>query len=159
MKSKPYPKPRVQEINFQYAKLLLNVYAGEISEESAIHLYLYEAFALDDKYEDYKKMLLEIAKTEMIHLCLLGNTIKALGFLPKFTGCKGNIATFWNAGYIPYTNQLQAMWQVNLESEQKAIDEYRCLLKKIHDPYIQETLKRILEDEEKHAKIFAHLLH
>ncbi len=45
---KLYPIPRVQTKNSEYTKLLLQDYAGETSEDSAIHLYTFQSLILEN---------------------------------------------------------------------------------------------------------------
>ena len=45
----PYPTIQVQKKDTYIAKLLMHSYAGEISEETAIHQYLYQSFLLQEQ--------------------------------------------------------------------------------------------------------------
>ena len=80
----PYPEIRVEGKNIEYAKLLMEIYAGKISEDTAIHLYIFEHLSLEKKYEYYAKILVQIAIVEMKHLNILGELIKLLGIEPEF---------------------------------------------------------------------------
>ena len=40
----PYPEIKVERKNVEYAKMLSYAYAGIVSEDTAIHLYMYQSF-------------------------------------------------------------------------------------------------------------------
>ena len=64
--NKDYPPIKVEKENPYYAQILLNNYASEISEETAIHLYLYQSLILDN--QELSTILEKIALVEMHHL-------------------------------------------------------------------------------------------
>lgn len=74
----PYPEPRVESPNVQYANILLRDYSGAVSEFTAVNLYVYQHFVSDEEYEDYAELIGGISMAEMKHLELLGETIKLL---------------------------------------------------------------------------------
>lgn len=154
----PYPKIRVQKKDVHIAKLLMHSYAGEISEETAIHQYLYQSFLLQDQKEEIAHILEEISKTEMYHLKILGLLIKKLGVYPVFLDPIVGHYEFWNSENVVYENSLSSMLQANIEAETHAIQTYRELIYVIDDPYIKEILKRIILDERLHLEIFETLL-
>ena len=80
----PYPIPKVEEENMNYALVLLENYSGNISEETAVHQYLYEYLMLNNEYQEFANIMMEISEVEMKHLRLLGETIKLLGVMPVF---------------------------------------------------------------------------
>lgn len=152
----PYPIPRVEKENREYGYLLLQDYAGEVSEDTAIHLYFYQYFIKQNKDPELAEALKKIAIVEMHHLELLGETILLLGVDPKYRikGTPFQQDIFWNASYVNYEQRTKALLEVNMASERKAIQNYMLHRKIIKDPYIQQLLTRIIEDEEVHLKIF-----
>lgn len=153
---KPYPTPRVEKKNLEYANILSFAYAGSVSEETAVHQYLYQSFTLDKEYGD---ILEKIAIVEMRHLDLLAQTIYLLGKEPKYETTTTEYQTIsWNADYVPYPSTLSDMLKIDIEAETMAIRNYKADINKIDDPYIQELLRRIIEDEQLHLKIFEDLL-
>ena len=56
----PYPKIEVETKNYSYANLLRKAYASETSEDTAIHLYLYQALILQKDYPDISNILKKI---------------------------------------------------------------------------------------------------
>lgn len=153
--NKPYPRPQVMSKNKDYARLLLEDYAGKISEETAIHLYLYQHLILNHSYPEISKILKSIAETEMKHLELLGETITLLGTKPIFGTIKlNNDIEYWDSDNVNYNINLRDILEINIASEMEAIKNYQRNLEVIKDPYIQKLIKRIIEDEELHIAIF-----
>lgn len=157
---KEYPIPQVERENLEYAKILLQDYAGQVSEDSAVHLYLYEHFTKEKEWEEFGKILKEISITEMIHMALLGETIQLLGLDPKFEtiDTKTSKRIPWNASYVPYPSTILEMLNTNIQAEKKAILQYRAHQSMIQDFYIKILLEKIIEDEEEHIRIFQKLI-
>lgn len=154
---KPYPIPRVEKENLDYAKILSQSFAGNTSEETAIHLYLYQNFvAADDRI---RKIMKKIAVVEMRHLDLLGETIKLLGLPPKFEtyNSENGDPTPWTSSNVNYNSDLKQMLEIDIASETMAIQNYEIQKVVIQDHYIRELLDRIIEDEYIHLNIFIDL--
>ena len=152
----PYPKIRVERPNLDYAKLLSNIYAGEISEESSIHLYIYQHISLKNSYPEYSEVLKRIAIVEMHHLDMLGELISLLGMKPIFMSFNDIKNTFipWNSSYINYYINIHEIIDEDIRVETNAIKCYKYLSTVIKDQYIRDLLERIILDEELHLKIF-----
>jgi bacterioferritin len=157
--NKPYPVVQVEGKNPYYASLLISDYSGNVSENTAIHLYSYQSFISED-FKAYKEIMLKIAEVEMIHLRLLGETITQLGSLPIY-GDYGmdHILRLWSAGEVSYETSFKEMLELDIEAETQAIDMYQYHLTLIQDSFIQNLIKRIIEDEEIHLSIFHELYH
>lgn len=157
--NKPYKAVKVERKNPYYASLLLEDYSGSVSENTAIHLYSYQSF-ISDNLTEYKEIMLNIAKVEMIHLKLLGNCIAKLGVLPIYgtynSDCKWDL---WSSKEVSYETNFKSMLKNDIISEKQAINMYKYHLTLIKDSYIQDLIKRIIEDEEIHLSIFYELYH
>lgn len=151
-----YPTVQVEKPNKEYAKILLQDYAGSVSEETAIHNYLYQHFVEGMENEEFADLAKTVALNEMTHLGLLGETIKLLGIDPKFYTIQAvsKKETPWTSLYVSYPNNLLDMIQLNIESEKKAILKYEMHKEIIQDQYIQELLSRIIQDEKEHIRLF-----
>lgn len=156
--NKPYPQVRVEKQNIEYAKLLLENYAGDVSEETAIHLYMYQNMITSDETEEYAKIIEQIGIVEMRHLSLLGKTIKLLGLKPVYgTLYSENYIKPWNSSNVNYATNIKEILIVNIKNETKAIENYDKRIMQIKDKYIRELLFRIIEDEKIHLEIFKNL--
>lgn len=157
--NKQYPVVRVEKENIEYAKILSLDYASDISEDSAIHLYTYQALILEKTHPEISKTLKHIAITEMKHLELLGKAIHLLGLPPKYVSyTSDNIKQYWTSSFINYTTSLKNMLKQDIKSESMAIENYRKHKETINDAYIKQLLTRIIEDEQVHLSIFQRLL-
>lgn len=152
--NRPYPNPMVEKENVYYAKLLLELYVGEVSEESAIHLYLYQSL-IENNNKEFATIISHIAEVEMHHLKLLGKTIKLLGLRPVYgTLSRDNKVTFWSGKNVNYATSLKQILEIDIKSEVQTVRNYEYLLTKINDKYVKELIVRIIEDERIHINIF-----
>lgn len=150
----PYPTPRVEEINRNYALILLSNYAGDISEETAIHQYLFEYLMKNNENEDFANAMLHISEVEMKHLRLLGETIKLLGIMPVFGKLKTDKKYKpWCSNNINYTTDIKNIILQNIKYENEAINKYKNSYSQIKDVYVRELINRIIEDELIHIEI------
>ncbi len=158
--NKPYPKIAVEGKNKKYAKLLLEDYAGIVSEDTAIHQYIYQKFDKFDIDSFFSETLSKIAAIEMKHLELLGETIKLLGINPKFkfTDRPHNHLTYFSSSFVDYTVNIREMLLSDIKIEEDAIKQYLYHISIIDDKYIKKLLYRIIEDEKQHIKCFKELL-
>lgn len=153
-----YPKVRVMKKDSSVAKLLMHSYAGNVSEDTAIHQYLYQSMVLKDEYREISEILSCISKTEMHHLRILGLLIKELGVYPVYLDPVVDNYEFWTSKYVCYENSIEKMLLADIEMEKKAILEYNSLIHVINDEYVKEILKRIVLDERLHIEILEKLL-
>ena len=95
----------------------------------------------------------------MIHLELLGKTIKLLGKNPVYKTCEARKeeCLIWSGKNIDYTTNLKEMLKVDINSEKIAIKTYEAHKKIINDKYIKVLLDRIILDEKRHLEIFTRL--
>lgn len=156
MENHEYPIPRVEKKNREYAELLMQDYAGKVSEDTAVHLYFYQHMLHEGKNEELANALREIAITEMHHLSLLGETIKLLGGDPIFYTKDAGTETYipWTASNVNYEKELKKQIELDIESETLAIRNYQIHRDLIDDKYIKEMLTYIIGDERKHLEIF-----
>lgn len=153
----PYPKPMIETQNMQYANILFKDYAGVVSEFTAVSLYVYQHFVSEGEYNDYAKLIGGISMAEMKHLELLGKTIKLLGVKPIYIDNACPPGKFWTPRYVNFTTFIKEMLTEDIQSEQKAIKNYRYHITLIQDRYIKKLLERIILDEEFHLKLFKEL--
>ncbi|WP_066636424.1 ferritin-like domain-containing protein [Desulfolucanica intricata] len=150
-----YPEPRVVGPNYYYAMLLLEDYAGVVSEMTAINQYFYHYLTFDyEKYEELAELEECISIVEMYHLELLGKTIQLLGVAPEFRTLTNNNRVFWNASYVYYGQNICDRLAADIAAEKMAIQNYRLHQQLIGDRYIKELLERIIMDEQHHLQLF-----
>lgn len=150
----PYPEVKVLEPNPYYSWLLLDDYAGIVSEFTAISQYLYHYFFFKNIDKELGKLLENVSITEMLHMEILADTIKKLGGNPLIRGSYSTCGDFWNGSFIYYGTRLCERLKADIDSEYKAIEEYTRHIYLIHDPNIRAILRRIILDEKVHIGLF-----
>jgi len=150
----PYPEVKVQRPNRFYAQLLLEDYAGQVSEMTAINQYFYHYIVFDDKYDDLAELEECLSIIEMMHFEILAKTIRLLGVDPQIYTLTNNKRTYWNAEYVYYGDSICDRIAADIAAEKSAIAQYRKHQQLIKDPFIQDILERIILDEEHHLMLF-----
>lgn len=152
----PYPKPMVEQPNLNYAHLLLEDFAGPVSEFTAVDLYIFQSVTQDKTWQEYAKLLHHIAEVEMHHMQLLAETIYLLGLNPIYGTWDQSTATYipWSGANVNYTTDVKQALIIDINSETEAIHTYKRHRSMIQDRYIKQLLTRIIEDEELHLSLF-----
>ncbi|MDO7787650.1 ferritin-like domain-containing protein [Desulforamulus aquiferis] len=150
----PYPEPQVLRPNPYYASLLLEDYAGSVSEMTAINQYFYHYLTLY-QYHDLAELQECVSIIEMYHLELLGETIRMLGVPPEYRTLTNNKPVYWNASYVYYGYGICDKLSADIAAEKSAIQQYRLHQQLIDDPYIKALLERIILDEQHHLALFS----
>ncbi|MBQ7140021.1 MAG: manganese catalase family protein [Bacilli bacterium] len=153
----PYPKIIVNKKDPNLAYKLFELYAGNVSELTDINQYSFQSIYLCD-YVDLSNILKTISITEMEHLRILGELIKALGLNPYFISYDNNKPIPWNSDYVNFTINYREMLVNNIKIENESIEQYNKLLSEINDENIRKVIERIILDERKHVEIFSKLL-
>lgn len=150
----PYPEIKVQRPNRYYAELLLEDYAGQVSEMTAINQYFHHHVVFEEKLADLAELEECISIIEMFHLEMLAETILLLGVDPQIRTLTNNKQTYWSAEYVYYGNSICDRLAADIAAEKSAIVQYRRHQQLIKDPFIDAILERIILDEEHHLKLF-----
>jgi len=150
--NKPYPEIKVEKKSKQIANILSHIYASNESELTVILQYSYQTFILEE--EKIKKILKDIAEVEMHHLKILGTAITKLGLKPLYGTIKNNFFTPWISTNVNYNTNIKQIFQNNIATEKRAIENYEKSRKLINDIYIKALITKIIEDEQLHVKIF-----
>ncbi len=150
----PYPKIHVTKKNPDLARLIMHSYAGDVSEDTAIHQYMYQSVILAKEYKEVSRILEEIGKVEMHHLEILAELILELGVYPIYLDPIVDHHEFWNSKYVAYETELKPIILANIEAERNALSQYNSLIHLISDESVKCVLKRIVLDERLHLEIF-----
>lgn len=152
----PYPEIIVERKDINLAKEILNSYAGRISEDNAIHNYIFQEMMQSDT--KIKEILKGIAIVEMHHLEILGKLISSLGLTPVFASINDNHTKWFSGSYINYEKNWQQILIDNIFNEEVAIRNYEKIIATTADNNVKHILKRIILDERIHIEIFTNLL-
>jgi bacterioferritin len=150
----PYPEIRVEGPNPYFAEIIMDDFAGVISEFTSVNQYRYHAsdFVNLDPY--LINMWTKIADVEMWHMRVLSRLIVLLGGRPVYRGSASTNGDYWYGGFVKYGYGICDQLQKDLETELQAIANYRQHILMISDGYVQQVLERIIRDEEVHVKNF-----
>lgn len=155
----PYPEIRVAERNREYANILSNDYTGAISEFSAITQYVNHENRMVCERCSMAKTIIGIAMAEMIHLQMLGELIFLLGGPIDFNArMRNGQSRMWTPQYLNLATSPKEMLLINIESEKKAVNQYRSHIRIINDRHVGAVLARIIQDEEYHIMVLQNLL-
>lgn len=146
----PYPKVEADR-NLNEAKLIMPHYSGNMSELTAVLTYCYQNY-VTPSYEDVRRAVLGVAKCEMLHHKLLGDTIVKLGGYPIMAG-----RTYFNGSFVNYTVDPKKFLDQNIAAEQNVILNYERLILNLKTESIKALIERIILDEELHIEIFKEL--
>lgn len=150
----PYPAITVQQPNMYYAELLIDDYAGMVSEFTAINQYLYHHYFFKEVDESLGELLDNVSINEMLHMEILAELIKMLGGKPVIRGGSSTAGTFWSGSFVFYGHTLCDQLNADIQAEHKAIAAYREHIRIIADSNIKAMLQRIILDEEVHIRLF-----
>lgn len=160
--NKPYTKVDINTVlEPEVVSLIIISYAGIKGEITAIFQYSYQSFITKPTNEDLHEILEEVSINEMIHFEILSQILLSQKIDPKF--CRyidnnPNICEEWSAKNINYKKDIVSFLEYNILLEQAAIDTYRRIVAITQCIDLKNIIKRIIEDEEAHLKIFKRLL-
>jgi len=150
----PYPEIKVTSPNLTYAEILMDDYAGVVSEFTAINQYLYHHYFFEVIDEELGEILEGTSINEMYHLEILAELILLLGGDPKFRGSESTQGRYWSGGYVQYGHTICEQLDLDIQAELDAIKNYVEHIQLIDDPNIKAILRRIIKDEEVHLRLF-----
>ena len=151
----PYPEIKVKEKNIKLAKEILSSYAGSVSEDTAIHNYIFQYLILEN--DEIKNILKEIVIVEMHHLEILGELVKKLGLTPLYLSVSNDNTKWFSGEYVTYEKELKNILLDNIRNEELAIKNYEKIIIGTDDEYVKYILKRIILDEKMHIQVFLNL--
>lgn len=145
----PWPSLKITGPNPYYARLLMEDYAGPVSELTAAMQYIYHHTVLGARPE-IATALEQIAIVEMMHMEKLATAIYKLGGDPRFQPAPQGDA--WCAANIDYGSCLFEQLHQDLAGEYAAVQSYKAHIDMIQEPSIKALLRRIIADELLHIQ-------
>ena len=154
------PSPCVDnlDVNTTYGQMMLSNLGGLHSEMNAVTLYFYNHIILQQSWKELAEAMECISKVEMIHLDIFAKMCCRLGVDPRLWDCQNDFLEYWSPGYNIYPRQIPTLLENAIIQEQNTITTYNYQIECIDEPIIQESLKRIIQDEQLHVEIFQHFL-
>lgn len=155
--SAPYPEIAPGCQNNVYASWMQDNMGGANSEMTAVSIYIYNNL-ITCSYEDIAYIFHKISIVEMHHLNIFGQLTLQLGGNPRLWTQRGRSRLYWTPGYNKYPTVLPAIMENVLHHELSAIEKYERQIANIQNENITDNLKRIVEDEQIHVKIFREII-
>ena len=147
-----YPEPRCGGRNFRYAQAMLDNVGGSNSEMTAVAGYLYDALVMEEEPE-VAEAFRRIRAVETVHLELFGALARQLGEDPRLWTVQQGRRQWWTPGAVGYDRRLGPLIRNAVRGEKAAIRKYRAQLRWVDDAGVQDVLRCVLADEEKHLII------
>lgn len=151
-----YPEVASCPMNRHDLQIIAPLYAGNLSELSAILQYTYQNLVLREECSEVAETIKNISKVEMEHLHLLGCAIVAIGGNPKYVN--PNTRSWWNASVVCYDRNMCEALLVNLRQETEAHHAYLAAAAKVNNPALAALLRCIAADEKVHMELFTKLI-
>ncbi|NLZ38565.1 MAG: bacterioferritin [Firmicutes bacterium] len=133
--------------------LLLDDYAGKVSELTAITQYFHHHLVVQE--EDVAEVLERVALEEMRHLEMLGEALLNADIDPRIYNDK---KAYWQGNYVNYQYRVCDILRADIQAELKAINQYYQHITAIEDKNIQIMLRDIIQDELRHIGMFSEKL-
>ncbi|MEG2014439.1 MAG: demethoxyubiquinone hydroxylase family protein, partial [Clostridia bacterium] len=140
------------------ANIISLAYATKDGELTAILQYIFQSFIFRDKDPETANTLESIAIAEMMHLKLLGNSLKNLGVTPIYSAQPPFPHNFYSAEYVTYSTTPVKMIMDNIYGEMNAIATYKKMLLLLKNEQVSAIIERIIIDEELHLATLKKLL-
>jgi len=154
-----YPPLRVQDPNPAYAEMMLSNIAAANSEMTAVAQYRYARLMSLHADSDISNLFNKVSIVEMHHLDMFSQLALELGAEPRLWHCRGGRREYWIPCHVNYAHcSVEDLVRAALEAEYAAIHKYECQLERIADPHISALLRRVIEDEREHVKLWEEVL-
>lgn len=154
----PYPSPIMKEKDIPLANELTALFAGKGGEFSAIARYSYQHIVLSQSSPVVADTLECIGVVEMRHFELLGKMIHSLGVLPKLCENVKRRQYCWSGSFIMYAERPEKIIAHDIYEEKRGVLQYKAFMKKCGNDAVNDVIKRILLDEERHIEMLERLL-
>ena len=157
--SAPYPTPRAQGRNPACAEMMLSNTAAANSEMSAVAQYRYARLMSMQADPEVSLLFHKVSMVEMHHLDLFSQLALELGAEPRLWHCRNCRKEYWSPCHVNYAHcPAKELVKAALDAEREAIRKYGCQLERIADPHIAALLRRVIEDEREHVKLWEEVL-
>lgn len=158
----PQPKKDIAPTNRTYTpitnafcdcrtiRILKNLLSGRYGELTGLHSYLFQNILTNNLNDSLSNALNNIFSEELLHAQLLGNAIISFGGTPRFSNGQGS---FWSARNVNYQTNQNDFINSNILREQRAIRELQNAIARVTNQSLQQLLREIIEDKDRHIQI------
>lgn len=151
----PYPPVKVRRKDPEQAKILLNIYAGAISEFTAVNSFRYQFLVSEKSNPIFSRLLRCVEANEEFHVRTLARLIKELGGNPKYFNSNKK---FWNGSQAIYGTNVRDRLQGDIAAEKAIIKLYEQTENRLTDPNVKRLVRRLALDDVFHRELFQEAL-
>lgn len=150
----PYPKIKVRRDPRQ-ARILLDLYAGAISEFTAVNSFRYQFLEAEPENPEFSRLLKCVTLNEEFHVRTLARLIDRLGGDPKYYNSN---KTFWDGSLAIYGKGVGDRLKSDIAAEKGIIQLYEDTLDQLTDPDVKRLVRRLGLDDVFHRDLFQEAL-
>lgn len=148
----PYPPLKVSGLNRHDAKVLLDLYAGHISEFTADNSFRYQFLVTEKSNPVFSRILHCVQANEEFHVRNIARLVKMLGGNPKYVNSNG---TPWQSAKDDiYGTNLHDRLKGDIAAEKAIIKLYAQTEKKLTDGGAKRFIQRQALDDVFHLHLF-----
>lgn len=126
---------------------LADLLSGKDGELTAIHQYFFQQVMTSD--DELKRVLKEIAETEMKHAELIADAIVKFGGIPYLCN---QYNKWFTTEYVDYALSEKQFLLGNIKDEETNIKKYESIAERIGNEQLKRLLTEIAEDEKEHLE-------
>ncbi len=150
-----YPPLKVEREDPKQAKILLDLYAGAISEFTAVNSFRYQFLVSEDESPVFSRLLECVTLNEEFHVRTLARLIDKLGGNPKYFDSH---KTFWDGSLAIYGTNIKDRLQGDIDAEIAIIQLYEDTVDRLTDPFVIDLVERLGLDDVFHLQLFQEAL-
>lgn len=150
----PYPTIRVRK-DPEQANILLDLYAGAISEFTAVNSFRYQFLEAEPENPDFSRLLECVTLNEEFHVRTLARLIDRLGGDPKYYNSDKE---FWDGSLAIYGDGVRDRLESDIQAEKAIIQLYEDTVDKLTDPKVKRLVRRLGLDDVFHRDLFQEAL-
>ncbi|MFZ3591868.1 ferritin family protein [Bacillus sp. DJP31] len=150
----PYPSIRFKKDPKQ-AQILLDLYAGAISEFTAVNSFRYQFLEAEPENPVFSRLLKCVTLNEEFHVRTLARLIDRLGGNPKYYNSEKE---FWDGSLAIYGTGVRDRLMGDIEAEKGIIQLYEETVDKLTDPEVISLVERLGLDDVFHLELFQEAL-
>lgn len=151
----PYPPIKVRRKDPEQARILLDLYAGAISEFTAVNSFRYQFLVSERKNPAFSRLLRCVTLNEEFHVRTLARLIKKLGGNPKYFNSDKE---FWDGSLAIYGTNVKNRLEGDIAAERGIIQLYEDTAAQLTDPNVRRLVERLGLDDVFHRDLFIEAL-
>lgn len=151
----PYPPIKVRRKDPEQARVLLDLYAGAISEFTAVNSFRYQFLVSKKTNPAFSRLLECVTANEEFHVRVLARLIKELGGNPKYFNSNKK---FWDGSQAIYGTNVRTRLQGDINAEKGIIMLYERTVNRLRDPFVKRLVERLGKDDVFHLELFQEAL-